>query len=213
MRPATSLLKVRDRFLARVRRLESLAIAGIGLDPSEQERLAGYYSVELSNAWDGFGRCFCVSILLGTRGSTGREAAKKAATCRTEDEALRQIFQSRNPHIPVPRRLTHRDDPDWYDIDVLLKLASALSFTNEAQVRIAAGFPTQPMKSLRAVRNYYAHKGQSTLGKLRLAARPLGFITIARPSAVLFAKGPVTHMYGYSVFARDLRSRAQAMVP
>ena len=212
MRPAGDLRKVRDRLVWRALRLEAFASNVLPQEAQTRERAASYYSIELSNAWDGFARCFSLSVIVGARSPSGPEFAKLAVPCRSEQEALKEAFRVRNPHRPVPAKVKHRDEPDWYDVDVLLDLAGSLGFSNQPRVRLAAGFPKQPLDTLRTIRNYYAHKSESTAARMVTLGRQLGFGALARPSDLLFLKVPASHLENFRLLSRDLRTRATAIV-
>lgn len=211
MRPACDLRRLHRAFDNRLLRL-SLVVSAT--TPMERDRMAAHFSLELFNAWDSFSRSLCLSILVGTSASSGRiQAASLPFPCNSEDSALRACFVTMNPHLTPPSRIRPRDEPDWYDSQVMLTLAAGLRFSNLREISAAASIRGRTLKDLRTLRNYYAHKAEATALHMENALTSNRLRRGMSPSSLVFEREPRSHAPFWKIFLFELRQRARLAIP
>ena len=138
----------------------------------ELDRNTSYVSIELSNAWDMFMRSYFLSCALGSRTASGTRVRllNHAGFQSTEDAIKYSVVQLNRRHRGGP--IGRRDEPEWSKSN-LLTLSAGLGFTILAQISTAFSTPTATFEQLRWARNFYAHRNDDTVTRMKLLARGL----------------------------------------
>ncbi len=138
-------------------------------------------SIELLNTWASFSRALYFSVCLGARDTSGNKI--------TTNPVLRDYLDAqfhaaqRFARRPLTRgRITHRDEPNWFDKNTLITLMTDIGATNSATVVGALAYPSRVLTDLPSVRNFYGHRGEDTARKAANVARHYGMTSQTHPT-------------------------------
>ncbi len=70
--------------------------------------------------------------------------------------------------------LNRRQEPAWYSPNTLLTTFLALDVSNAAQAQAAFSYSTSAFDCLPTIRDFFAHRNEETMRKVRDVARHLG---------------------------------------
>jgi len=137
------------------------------------DRLVSYAVVEALNTWASFARAYYLSCCVHhARRASGAKVTYTGAPITNTIDALfwatRVMKGAKRP--PIDRR----QEPAWHDPNTLLKTFAALNVSNLGQVQAAFSYSTTVFAYLPTIRNFFAHRNDETMHKVRDVARHLG---------------------------------------
>jgi len=170
--------------------LRSLANRAVRLPHPEKLRLLSFATIETHNAVSSFMRSYylscatCAYLVGGTRIVTG-------VNLRSPQEALTDAVH-REKHWLGHRSgpWTAREEPTWYDANVLIRLLNAIGCSTLPGVAAAFGIGGHALLHLTTARNFFAHRGAETGIKLRNLGISYGLGYPADPVAVVASRAP-----------------------
>ena len=165
MRPSKD-LRVLDRCVGRyLDRLKYLLAAA----PYEtrQNLSASFSAIELLTLWGNFSRAFYISSALGARTTSGKKITHVNAAITNKDTSLYfavLAFGRYDRSKGVPPRITHREEPIWYDESLLPRIAAdpRMRLSNDSQINAALSSGSGIFDELAVIRNYVAHRNEAT---------------------------------------------------
>lgn len=181
MRPCHKLPHLALMYEERINRLVAVLAASAATPSNRRLEAASFVTLEAVNAWEMFVRSYCLSIIMGARSASGALAVATRQRGADPEASLRIVFSVANPGKAIPTNVTHRDEPDWYDRQVLIMLSSHLAFSNASSVGAALRLPEADFRDMRTMRNFFAHKSESTADKVRRLSRRRGLLNLRSP--------------------------------
>lgn len=151
----------------------------------------------LHDAWTDYCRGLVISSAIsGSRALSGA-TVPAVPGIRNASQALTTVRTTLNPKGPGYW------EPRWGDALWAIRAAQALKIHNVAQVAGSLGSTPSPAEEVRRVRNYIAHRNQSTADPLRSVMGVAGAIDPGLDSYLASLVGPLETRYG--AWVRQLR--------
>lgn len=167
------LIKPRVDRLAKFRHIEAHARA---LHGDEQDRLLVFMAIELLNLWQSFCRTYVLYSGVGLKSiSSGRWSASLPNVSLSNKEEVRLLLlslhgkASKSPTNPM-------HEPTWRDLTILKQCCQSLNTGAIQSVNLAIGLPGSFRRELHHARNFAAHKGEDTRGKLNNVSLQRGLV-------------------------------------
>jgi hypothetical protein len=140
---------------------------------ASEDRVISYTTIEALNTWGSFARAYYLSCCLcQARRTTGARVTLAAGRITNTLDALfcatRVMTGAKRP--PTNRR----QEPAWHDPNTLLKTFAVLNVSNLNQIQAAFSYSTSAFAHLPTIRNFFAHRNDDTMHKVRDVARHLG---------------------------------------
>lgn len=155
-----------ERFAAEVRVLRALAPdhPTVGIHPPEHHALAEYCIIQLHDSWNRFVRDL---VLYSASGNAISSSERSIVPSRqygalNQEDAMSLIRGKWSP----PRAKPSYWEPSWFDFKQMDRALTILDPSNRADIASAVGARNNPAESLRALRNFCAHRGISSSRKL-----------------------------------------------
>lgn len=175
--------------VSRLERLKSLAGALSPYRSAEQDRLAAFVAIEMSNGWALFLREYYLSAtVVGARDGSGSRLYP-LATMSERDALLRAIFHADNRRYVT---LTNRgrnpswwDEPKWFNPQIFNVVVTGMTFTNQTKIGAAFSVTSDVFLSLPVLRNFFAHRGKNTIAKISPVLSRHGLPSDMRPAQVM----------------------------
>lgn len=149
------------RYLLRLR--GSIPTFGSVRAGRESDVRVSYATINLLNCWANFVRNYYLSCALGTR-TKGAVPVHCAIRFATVNDALGRAIQKFRPSA-TPKtsgEWDRRDEPAWHDSNTLLRLAEDPGLSNRYSIEAALSLGSRVFIDLPTMRNYFAHRNQST---------------------------------------------------
>lgn len=170
------------------KRLASFRVSAAAL-PSLDNRaadvLASFLAVETTNLWSEFTRSYFSFALAAAVTVTGQRIRTRFPPGTPIAVALAQMPQVLRRPTRTPIR---RDEPVWHSRREFLKTITLAGLTNTAQIAAALSLPSRVIDHLPTVRNFYAHRNDETISKVRRLALRYALPTIRHPTDFLRAR-------------------------
>lgn len=171
------------------------------------DRLVSYAVVEALNTWASFARAYYLSCCVyQARRASGTNVTLTGATITSTIDALfwaaSVVKGAKKP--PIDRR----QEPAWHDPNTLLKTFTVLNVSNLNQVQAAFSYSTSAFDYLPTVRNFFAHRNDDTMRKVRDVARHLGINPNQRACEIVCSAIAGRHQNVLADWLDDLRNVA-----
>jgi hypothetical protein len=167
--------------------LRSLLPTQPSIFSKQLDRRVAFVAIELLNSWAGYSRALYLSTCRGALDARLRKLTINQHFA-TDEEALYFAAKRFNPKLrPWPTRITHRDEPDWLDPNILLILLDDLGASNSLDVGAALSFDWQVFRDLPTVRNFYAHRRENTARKTQQLMITYGLSPVLHPTEFCLA--------------------------
>ena len=192
--------------------LESLLPSSRETMDRELDRAISFVTVELLNTWANFSRSMYFSVCLGTRDTSGGRVTTQTAFTdfHHAQHHAAQLFKPKTQL--VPGRISHREEPNWLEPNILQKLLSDIGASNEQVVIGALSVPTRAFKDLPSIRNFYAHRCQNTAEKAANIGRNYGAGASLHPTQLCLSYAPNRPQSILRDWIFDVRSVMQVAV-
>lgn len=184
MKRARRLKKLYRTFRKRFVRLRAQAVLASQLAAGpEREQAIAMLVINVQNMWSNFCRAYYLSCMAEARCMGGHEITCLAAGLAEPDAIGRAVTVIR-PTVPfqIGTVFKRREEPAWHDSTVLIRLANAEAFSHRLHISAAFSTGTRTFSDLPKLRNYFAHRNDSTLRTARSVANPHGIPNAIRPS-------------------------------
>ena len=154
----------------------------------ERERKISFAVINLQNAWTNFVRAFYLSCVFGAR-TKSAVRVRPSSVFPDANAAIGFAIRLFRPHAsPNTFGQWHRrDEPVWHDPATLLRLSTNLGLQNDGKIQAAFSLNLYVFSDLPVVRNFFAHRNQSTEQAAQMASQHYGIISSLRPSRMLAA--------------------------
>jgi hypothetical protein len=148
------------------------------------DRLVSYVTIEALNAWGSFVRAYYLSCCVyRARRVSGKTVTFGVPRIANTTDALfwacKVVKGAKYP--PVDRR----QEPAWHDPNTLLRTFAVLGASNLGEVQAAFSYSTDAFEYLPTLRNFFAHRNENTMDKVRNVARHLGVNPHQRASEIV----------------------------
>jgi len=178
-----------SRRLSKLRNRVSSLNAPISFDDDVQ---VAWTVIEALNLWAAFLRAYYLSGAIHTRTMSSVPVYFKSAVFPSKESAL--VFAIRavkDPSFAKPN-FTRYDEPPWHSIKNFLTVQKRVGASNLAQIHSALSPASSFDKRLQKVRNFYAHRCDSTFREAALVGVMLGLSSKAelRPGRILCSRLP-----------------------
>jgi hypothetical protein len=173
MNAVDDLAVLRNSLLRRCTLLRQLILTFEPPLNAEADRLVSFVVIESMNAWASFSRAFYLSCSVRDAYRTNgiRVTGAGVKFPNSADAIYRAAMIAKGAKRPPRGR---REEPTWDQPSTLLKTFHALRISNLSQVQAALSHPTNVFDYLPAVRNFFAHRNDETMNRVRDLARRLG---------------------------------------
>jgi hypothetical protein len=167
----------------------------VGAWTSADQRAIAYAVIEGANLWEGYSRAVYLSSAMGAREpSGGRVQINPASPVRSLDDAITIAVHRVDPRL---RNQTGpwqpRQEPDWGS-QLAICLAE-LGASNLPKIQRAVGLEPEALNHMRALRNFFAHKGIVSVRKARKLTTKYGLRN--EPDPIDFLLSPARGKPGY----------------
>jgi hypothetical protein len=149
-----------------------------------------YITLEAANTWASFLRAYYLASATGAWLEDGSRVTGHGRTMRVEralTSAVRTIDPSLSGHTGP---WAHREEPNWLDPGIVLKLLIAHGLSNAGGFQNALAAGTGAHKRLLTFRNFVAHRGRRTALAVREMTRQLGIRANVDPIELPFHRAP-----------------------
>lgn len=199
MRPSLRLDTLAGTAASRALTLRQLIVErapSVGRWSSADQRAIAYAVIEGANLWEGYCRAFYLSSALGAREpSGGRVQIKPTSPIRSIDDAITvavhriapDLRNKTGPWLP-------REEPDWGG--QLAVCFAELGASNSAKLERAVGLEPDALNHMRALRNFFAHKGYGSAKKARALTKKYGLRDEPHPVDFLLSSAKGKKGYG-----------------
>jgi len=177
---SSRLQDVVDAFIAEVSAIEGVFHASSGA-VTVSSQVIDYDPIDdgcVVSLWDSWNR-FMRALLLSSCSSVQITGASGHLYCPalalTEAQAVTHLVQVSRSRSNSVRSMA--GEPSWYDLNAIYDMTQELQLANSQQivtavtssaVSLGAGFvASNPIEEIRAIRNFIAHKGNSSLSRAR----------------------------------------------
>lgn len=157
-------------------------------DQSSRELLISPVIINTLNTWAAFVRAYYLCCIMGTRSGSGLKISSTYSSLSlSENDAIGHAISVMSPWArPKASGLWDiRDEPTWHDINTLIKLATAYSFSNLRDIQSAFTFGFTAHRDFVVFRNYYAHRNRGTRLKTHGIVTSYGIRTNQHPTDML----------------------------
>ena len=180
---------LREKATRRLLRFRVLADSCTLPVTNEKDRLVAYLTIEALNLWETFVRFFYLSCaVMHPRTESGNLVQVGGVNIPSVIDALEFSIRTLRPSLGKRPPWNRQDEPMWREPSTLVKLAHAAGVSNERQIIAAFGYSTAVFHHLPTVRNFYAHRNDSTAKKTEGVARYYQLSPKLRPSELLCSK-------------------------
>jgi hypothetical protein len=192
MTPTRDLLRLQKsvaRFLGRLRR-DGIAATALPVLSVPGRTVIARLTIELLNAWSNFVRAYYLSSAFAPKGSKGNRIIA-ATRGLTEVDTIGAAMATLKPWVATPapgRPWDRRAEPTWHEVNTILKLSSALHFSNESHIGAALSMGFRVFDDLPRFRNYFAHRNAHTQGVAQRIAPNYGVSPVLRPWDMLASR-------------------------
>jgi hypothetical protein len=192
LRPSKSQRKLSAQATYRAERLLRIASTTASFDP-EVDRKIGYVLLEVHNLWASYWRqVYFSAVLLEARNRNDNRIFGRRLLSERQAvvEAVRHVDARRAQRLARAARITHRDEPNWFDQSQCERIFRGLGFADQTDwIRLLA-FDGQFASNAPTIRNFYAHKSRDTHDKLSTTRRNLGLSPDIRPVDIVLSIDP-----------------------
>ncbi len=176
------------------------------------DRTVAFVCIEAANAWTGFSRAYFVSTAMRGR-LNGQRITTTAGHIRTKADAVAFAVRITNPRSYARGGpFGHRDEPDWQLTSVLARLTTALGASNQSLVRAGISLSTRAFVDLPVFRNFYAHRSEGTVVRVKRVARNYPLNQSLHPTQMLCTVLPTRPQSLISDWLDDIRTAIESMV-
>jgi len=161
------LSRLEHRTRKRLASFRAAAAGLVSLDQPVADQLASFLSIEATNLWAEFTRSYFVLALAVTMTTTGQRIHTRFPPGTSITTALAQMPQVLKRRTQAPMR---RDEPTWHSRREFLRTITLAGVTNSEQIAAALSLPSRVIDHLPTVRNFYAHRNEDTVLKVRRLA-------------------------------------------
>ena len=162
MRPARYLAKLQR---ASVRRLGVLKRVVAHKQPpctAADDRDMAFAAIEAATVWSSFVRSYYLSCALGAKLESGTKVTVSQPGILSTFDAMKfAVRKLKNKNLR--RNWRPFDEPTWRLPSTLLRLSTEIGFSHGAQIAAAFSVSTSVFDELPDFRNFYAHRGESTV--------------------------------------------------
>jgi hypothetical protein len=171
------------------------------------DRLVSYTAVEALNTWASFARAYYLSCCVcQARRTSGTNVSLTGATITNTIDALFWACQVVRGAKKPPK--SRREEPAWHDPSTLLRTFAVLKPSNLSQVQAAFSYQTDAFVFLPTIRNFFAHRNEETMHKVRDVARQLGINPHQRACDIMCSATTGRHQNVLADWLDDLRNVA-----
>jgi len=178
------------------------------LDTRGADILASFLSIEATNLWAEFTRTYVMFGLSGSVTAGGHRIRTRFPSGTPLDVALAQMPQVLKRPTPTP---TRRDEPPWHSRGEFLRTITLANFTNIAQITAALSLPSTAIDHLPTVRNFYAHRNEDTVFKVRRLALRYALPRFNHPTDFLRTRIPGRPATVFEEWLAELEAVISAM--
>ena len=166
MRPCRSievLGLVAKRHLSRFRGLAKNALV---LPRPDSDRIFSYICIECLSSWHNFCRSYFLSCILRPKTISGQTILVNPNVC-TFSDAIDISMMTCKRGLWERGSWGRRDEPIWRDPKIFVKNCEAIGCSNIEKIRSTFSIPTKVLDHLSVFRNYYCHRNDDTIKKVR----------------------------------------------
>lgn len=212
MRPVHDLERLHKSVRKRLNLIEAKLPTGPTVEALMHDRVVSFATIEAANAWASYSRALFLSTCRGAV-TAARVKVETNKSFATDTDALRfaaQLYKNYTLNPAVP--LTHRDEPNWFDPNVLLKCLDSAGASNFLDVGAALSFQGHVLKDLPTIRNFYAHRAENTARKVKTIAVALGVPADRHPTEVCLAFPANKSISVLRMYLRELQLLAELAI-
>lgn len=189
MTPRKKLLYLKTTGCRKIRKLEKKTVYALTLPASEREALISYVVIESLNTWSNFLRALYLSFTIESKSTKGKKVIVIPAISNFNDAIGKAInCNRRNPLAPpFSGEWGRRDEPKWYDLNIFVRSCNEINCSYMPDINVALSIGTRAYVDLPIIRNYYAHRNNSTSLKVKNLASSYGISQLLSPTEILCA--------------------------
>jgi len=172
MKPSGDFRSLRRTGLSALTRLRLLAVDAALQSPAPHaKRTLAFVTIELLNTWNSFARSYVLSCVMCPRRANGGRVSI-GLPIRNFNDAIAVAMKRHRPNAKrkPDGSWDRRDEPPWFDTNVLRTVCKDLLCSHHSEVENALSIPTRVFVDLPVFRNFVAHRNKGTV----TAAKSLG---------------------------------------
>lgn len=173
MRSSRDLGRLKTQLDRRV--LAAIVEVGVRLpeESIESDRCLAVTFIGAHNSWAQFARAYYFSLAAGAIDASGQRVVIGNSAVIGTQSAMTAAIHHMSPKLRSRSGpWSHWDEPRWHNPDIFLQVIINLKPSNESDITKAfAGVPSQKIKDLTTIRNFFCHRGEETARLARDVAR------------------------------------------
>ena len=166
MRPCRSIEGLGLVAKRHLNRFRDLAQNALTLTRPDSDRIASYVCIECLSSWHNFCRSYFLSCILRPKTLSGYTISVNSHV-RTFSDAISISMMTCKRNLWERGSWNRRDEPLWRDPKIFVKNCEAIGCSNIEKIRSAFSIPNKVLDHLLAFRNYYSHRNDETIKKVR----------------------------------------------
>ena len=166
MRPCRSIESLGLVAKRRLNRFRDLAKKALVLPRPDSDRIVSYVCIECLSSWHNFCRSYFLSCILRPKTLSGHTILVNS-NVRTFSDAIEISMMTCKRYIWERGSWSQRDEPIWRDPNIFVKSSEAIGCSNIDKIRSTFNIPTKVLEHLTVLRNYYCHRNDDTIKKIR----------------------------------------------
>lgn len=177
---------VRRRLSEQLRDLEQLAVQAQRTDSRDAYAVGEYCIVQLLDVWNRFVRDVILVSATGRAVDRHGKSVSAGPPGGLRGDAAVAFLRVNWPKSKKPAHW----EPSWFDVSQSNAALDLLLPSNAQDLKTALGSTTNPVEELRMLRNFCAHRGPISAGRLHLQTRHWGPTNWNQPHDMVVARGP-----------------------
>lgn len=166
MRPCRSIGSLGLVAKRRLNRFRDLAQNALTLNRPDSDRIVSYICIECLNSWHNFCRSYFLSCILRPKTISGQTILVNP-NVSTFSNAIDISMMTCKRGLWEKGSWDRRDEPLWRDPNIFVKNCEAIGCSNIDEIRNTFNVPTKVLEHLTVLRNYYSHRNDETIKKVR----------------------------------------------
>jgi hypothetical protein len=166
MRPCRSIGSLGLVAKRRLNRFRDLAKKSLVLRRPDSDRIVSYICIECLSSWHNFCRSYFLSCVLRPKTISGQIISVNPKV-RTFSDAIDISMMTCKRSLWERGSWGRRDEPLWRNPEIFVKSCEAIGCSNIDKIKSTFSIPTKVLDHLLVFRNYYSHRNDDTIKKVR----------------------------------------------
>ncbi|MEZ0610455.1 hypothetical protein ACAW74_18215 [Fibrella sp. WM1] len=189
MIPRKRLSSLKKTGCKKISRLEKKVNLALALSAKDRDQTMSFVVIEALNTWNNFLRSLYLSLTIEARSTKGKKIiATPPIPSFNAAIGIAINANSRFPrNPPTSGTWNRRDEPSWHNLTMFRNACQALNCSYIIDIDTALSIGTRAYRDLPTIRNYYAHRNESTVQNVKNLAYYYGIPRSLSPTEILYS--------------------------